>query len=185
MRRHEFAVSLAALMAASGLLLGGCLATDNELAAHNAENQAQFAAQDSRMDQLSSDSQAALARAEAAHKLATGDFQHAVLYTDDTVRFDTGSSSLSADAQASLAAFATRVKTDNKDVMIEIEGHADSRGAEDSNKALASARADAAMAYLHDQGIPLSRMDAISYGEAKAGMTTEAEDRRVSLIVLQ
>ncbi len=185
MGRHEFGVSLAALMAASGLLLSGCLATDKELAEHNAANEAQFASVNSRMDQVNADSQAALARAEQAHTLAQGDFQHTVLYTDDTVQFATGSAVLSADAQAALSAFAAKVKSDNKQVMIEIEGHADSRGSEDSNRTLANARAEAARTFLHDQGIPLNRMESISYGEAKSGVTTEAEDRRVTLIVMQ
>ena len=179
---------LAAALAAGGLTMTAC-ATHDEAAhakidAATAQAAQTNAAQDVRIDAASADAQAALARAEAAHKLATGDFQHSVLYTDDSVTFDTNSSTLSSDAQASLTAFAEKLKTENKNVYVEIQGHADSRGSEKSNQALGHARAVAAMNFLNTQGVPLHRMTATSFGETKSKGTSEAEDRRVVLVVV-
>src|SRR5579864_5670391 len=103
MRHHH--TWLAAVLVAGGLATGGC-ATQSYV-------DQQDAATNARIDEVRGDAQMALSRAEAAHKLAEGDFQHAVLFTDDTVKFDTDSSALSSDAQASLTAFAQRIRVDN------------------------------------------------------------------------
>ncbi len=179
---------LAAALAAGGLTMTAC-ATHDE-AAHaridsaTAQGAQTNAAQDVRIDAASADAQAALARAEAAHKLATGDFKHCVLYTDDSVVFDTDSSTQSSEAQSLLTAFADKLKADNKDVYVEIQGHADARGSEKSNQALGHARAVAVMNFLNTQGVPLHRMTATSFGETKSKGMGEAEDRRVALVVV-
>jgi outer membrane protein OmpA-like peptidoglycan-associated protein len=186
---------LATALAAGGLALSACATqedVDKSIAEHNAQNQQQFAQTDqqiaavnARVDQVGADAKAALVRANDAHKLAEGDFQHAVLYTDDSVKFDTGKSELSTEAQASLTAFADKIKSDNKNVYIEIEGHADARGATKYNHGLGQARADAVWRFLHDQGIPLYHMDRISYGENKVTGKGDTEDRRAVLIVME
>ena len=60
------------------------------------------------------------------------------------------------------------VKSENKGIYFEIEGHTDSVGPEAYNQKLGEERADAARNYLHDKhGIALARMSVISYGEDK------------------
>ena len=187
MRRHALGICTAAVLAAAGLAMGGCATeeyVDQSVAAHNAQNDQQFSDVNARVDQVKADAQAALARANEAHKLAEGDFQHAVLFTDDSVKFDTASADLSADAKASLTAFADKIKSDNKNVYIEVQGHADARGAASYNNKLAQARADAVVTFLNTQGIPLYHMNQISYGERKSTGKGDQEDRRAVLIVM-
>ncbi len=185
MRRHL--TWLAGVLAAGGLGVSGCATheyVDQSIAAHNAENQQQFASTNSRIDQVSADAQAALARAAAAHKLAEGNFQHSVLFTDDSVHFDTASANLSSDGQTALTALADKIKADNKNVYIEIEGHADTRGSMARNDQLGSDRAEAVRQFLHAQGIPLAHMDTISYGETKPTGKGDTEDRRAVVVVM-
>lgn len=184
--KHQH-IWLAAALAASGLAVSACAThedVDQAVATHNAQNEQQFADVNSRVDQVNADAQAALARANAAHKLAEGNFQHAVLFTDDSVTFDTASSDLSADAQASLTAFADKIKADNRNVYIEVQGHTDHHGSEALNHRLGHARADAVVNFLATQGIPLYHMTPTSYGENQPTGKGDAEDRRVVLVVM-
>jgi len=172
---------MAAALVATGLLIGGCATeeyVDQQIAATNA-----------RIDAVERDTQAAQARAEEAHALARGDFQDTVLMTDDSVRFETDKSDLSDSARASLANFAQRLKAENRNVHIEVVGHADATGRTEHNLRLGQLRADAVMRFLHSQGVSLRRMTAISYGEhmpkaANEAAAGRAENRRVVLVVL-
>ncbi len=178
MKNHP--IWLATVLAAGGLAMGGCAThqyVDRSIAEHNAQNQEQFAS-------VSADAQAALARANAAHKLAEENFQHAILFTDDTAKFNTDSSALSADTQASLIAFANRIKSDNKNVYIEVQGHTDATGSEASNHQLGHLRANAVADFLVTKGIPPYHLDATSYGEDYASGPAHPQDRRVVLVVM-
>lgn len=174
MRFHVSQPLLAVALAAAGLLVGGCATeeyVDQQIAATNA-----------RID-------AVQMRAQEAHRLAVGDFQDTVLMTDDSVRFDTDKSDLSDSARASLASFAQRLRTENRNVHIEVVGHADATGRTEHNLRLGKLRADAVMRFLHTQGVPLHRMSAISYGErmpkaANEAAAGRAENRRVVLVVM-
>ncbi len=55
----------------------------------------------------------------------------------------------------------------NPDLKIEISSHTDSRGSDQYNLALSIKRANAAMDYLLQNGVPASRLKAIGYGEQK------------------
>jgi peptidoglycan-associated lipoprotein len=194
MKQRAVGFGMAALLAAGGLALSGCATHEDvqeAIGAHNSQNeqdiargQGQHMDQQAQIDQLKGDSQAALARAEAAHKLAAGDFKHEIVFTDDSVKFETGKADLTAEAQSSLAAFAEKIKAGNKEVFIEIEGHADSRGSAAMNNQLAVRRAEATRQYLRDQGIPLNHMETVAYGETRSTSKGDAEDRRVVLVVL-
>jgi outer membrane protein OmpA-like peptidoglycan-associated protein len=132
--------------------------------------------------------QQASAKADEAGRKAAGDFQHRVLFTDDSIQFDTNKSDLSQENQTKLSAFADKLKSDNQNVYIEIQGHGDSRGSAKSNMALGERRADAVQRYLAGQGIPLYRMSTISYGEEKPkgdNATAEGQqaNRRAVLVV--
>jgi len=148
------------------------------------------AMQTEQLAKLSDTTKEALARANEANKLANHSFLFEVTLTDDAVHFGFDRSDLSADAKAALDAFAKRVKDENKNVYIEVQGNTDSVGSEQYNVVLGQARAEAGMRYLAMQhGFPLHRMSAISYGEFKPiadNKTAEgrAKNRRVTLVVL-
>ncbi len=140
---------------------------------------------------LSKSAREAMDRATAAGKLAQGKLVHEVVFSDETLKFGSDKARLGKDAEAALDAFAAKLKGENRNVFIEIQGHTDSRGAEALNLKLGEARAEAVRRYLNMKGgIPLHRMSVISYGESapvadnkvKAG---RQQNRRVVLVVLQ
>ncbi|MBM4181005.1 MAG: OmpA family protein [Betaproteobacteria bacterium] len=140
---------------------------------------------------LSKSAQEALDRATAAGKLAQGKLVHEVVLSDQTLKFGSDKAKLGKDAEAALDAFAAKLKSENRNVFIEIQGHTDSRGDAALNLKLGETRAEAVRRYLNMKGgIPLHRMSVISYGESapvadnklKAG---RQENRRVVLVVLQ
>ncbi|MDC7676204.1 OmpA family protein [Asticcacaulis machinosus] len=145
--------------------------------------------QDSRLTQLDATTQDALSRATAAGKLAEGKFVYSVVLTDDSVKFDTGKAVLSDQAKATLTQLADRLKADNKNVYLEIQGYTDSTGTDAINDKLGADRADSVRRFLNQQGVALNRMSSISYGSAQpvAGNDTSAgrsANRRVVIVVL-
>jgi len=135
--------------------------------------------------------QDALERATAAGKLAEGKLVHEVVLTDDQLRFGSDRVALSDEAKAVLDDFAARLKAENQNVYLEIQGHTDSRGEELANLRVGELRALAVRNYLNvSGGIPLHRMAVISYGESqpiadnrfRAG---REQNRRVVLVVLK
>jgi peptidoglycan-associated lipoprotein len=134
--------------------------------------------------------QDALERAMAAGKLAEGKLLYETVLSDDKVKFGFDKANLSDEAKAALDAFATQLKTENKNVYIEIQGHTDNIGGEAYNMKLGEQRAETVKDYLVRQGIPIFRMATISYGETAPvadNHTREgrAANRRVVLVVLQ
>lgn len=141
--------------------------------------------------QLSKTAQDAVERANAAGKMAQGKLVYEVVLSDDKLKFGPNKAKLSPDAEKSLDEFAAKLKGDNKNVFIEIQGHTDSTGEAAPNLKLGEARAEAVRRYLNMKGgIPLHRMSVISYGETapvadnkvKAG---RQQNRRVVLVVIQ
>lgn len=148
-------------------------------------------AQNREIANISGTAKEALARAEEAGKLAKGKFLFEVTLTDEAVKFGFNSATLSPEAKAALDAFAARVKAENKNVYIEIQGHTDSVGSENYNLKLGQERAESVLRYLNMQhGLPLHRMSAVSYGEFKPVADNKtnagrAQNRRVTLVVLE
>ena len=146
--------------------------------------------QQNSIDGLSRTAQEALDRANAAGKLAEGKFVYETTLTSQ-VAFGFQNSKLSDDMKTELDTFAAQLKADNKNVFVEIQGHTDSSGSEAVNLKYGKARAEAVRNYLAMKGgIPLHRMNVISYGESApiADNKTRAgrsENRRVTLVVLQ
>ncbi len=131
----------------------------------------------------------ALDRANAAHKLAEGKFLYQVVLSDDSVKFPTDVHQLSPEAESRLNELAQRLKTENRNVYLEIQGHTDSTGTKDYNDKLGEQRAEAVRRYLNEQGVALNRMQTISYGpDAPVAPNNTAEgrsmNRRVVIIVL-
>jgi peptidoglycan-associated lipoprotein len=132
----------------------------------------------------------ALERAKAAGKLAEGKLLYEVVLNSDKVQFPFEKNQLTDNSKEALDQFASQLKTDNKNVFIEIQGHTDNSGDENYNMRLGEQRAEAVRRYLNMQhGIPLHRMSVISYGETAPLVDNDsrehrAENRRVSLVVL-
>lgn len=132
----------------------------------------------------------ALDRAVAAGRLAEGKLLYETVLSDDKVKFGFDKAVLSDEAKAALDAFATQLKAENKNVYVEVQGHTDNVGGELYNEKLGKQRAEAVEEYLAKQGIPLFRIESISYGESEPvadNKTREgrAQNRRVVLVVLQ
>ena len=144
---------------------------------------------DTRIAELDKTTREALERAEAAGKLAEGKFVFSLVLSDDAVKFPVNKHLLSKEAEEKLAEFAQRLKGENKNVYLEIQGHTDATGSPEYNMNLGESRAEAVRRYLSKQGIALNRMSTISYGKdepvdsnkTKAG---RAKNRRVVVIVL-
>lgn len=146
---------------------------------------------DQKASKASQTAQDALQRAEKAHKLAKGKLLYEVAFTDDQFHFAFNSAKLNEKAKAALDAFATTLKQENKDVFLEIQGHTDSTGSEEYNYKLGLKRAEKVLRYLHvEQGIPLQRMQYISYGETRPvadnnSRENRAQNRRVVIVVME
>ena len=131
----------------------------------------------------------ALDRAIAAGKLAEGKFLYSEVLSDDSMKFQTGKATLSPEATARLDAFIEKLKTDNRNVFVEVQGHTDSTGAKDFNYRLGEERAEAVRRYLNQHGVALNRVSTISYGPdvpvaPNNDRTGRQANRRVVLIVL-
>jgi outer membrane protein OmpA-like peptidoglycan-associated protein len=145
---------------------------------------------DERITATSKTAQDALDRAMAAGKLAEGKFLYQTVLSDDKVKFPFNKSDLSNDAKAMLDSFSDGLKSQNKNVYVEIQGHTDNIGGDDYNLKLGEDRAEAVRRYLSTKGVALHRMSVISYGKTEPvadNKTKEgrAQNRRVVLVVLQ
>ena len=133
----------------------------------------------------------AMSKASSAEVLARGKLLYTVTLSDDTVKFPLDHAELGDAARQAIDEAVEPLKRENRGVYLEIEGHTDSSGPSDYNRALGEQRATAVRDYLHDQlGIALSRMQVISYGAASPivdNSTPEhrAENRRVVIKVLE
>jgi len=186
---------IATAIAVSAISLGGCATKDyvNEhVAAVDAKvqtTQGQVDQHQTHLAQLDQTTKEALDRATAAGKLAEGKFLYSMVLSDDSVKFPVDSSKLSPEAQERLTAFADKLKNDNRNVYLEIQGHTDARGPDAINTQLGEKRAEAVRLFMNQHGVPLNRMATISYGKqdpvannkTRAG---RAQNRRVVLIVM-
>ncbi len=184
-----------AAITASALSLGGCATKDyvnQQVAAVDTKVQAAQTTLDqhqTHLSQLDQSTKDALDRATAAGKLAEGKFLYSTVLSDDSVKFPADRSKLSSEAQQRLMDFADKLKNDNRNVYVEIQGHTDARGPDSLNSRLGEERAEAVRLFMNQHGVPLNRMATISYGKqdpvadnkTRAG---RAQNRRVVLIVM-
>ena len=84
----------------------------------------------------------------------------------DRVFFDTDSSTLDSEAQATLARQVEWLKQYGN-INVTVEGHADERGTREYNIALGERRASATKRFLVGKGIPANRISTISYGKER------------------
>ena len=144
---------------------------------------------DTHLAELDKSTRDALERAEAAGKLAEGKFVYSLVLSDDAVKFPINRFALSKEAQDKLMEFAERLKGENKNVYLEIQGHTDASGDKLYNYKLGEERAEAVRRFLSKQGIALNRMSTISYGEDEpvsknTSRKGRAQNRRVVVVVL-
>ena len=144
---------------------------------------------DSRVTQVEGTAGEALARANAAHKLAEGKFLYEMVLSDDSVKFPVDRAALSPEAESRLGELAQRLRAENRNVYLEIQGHTDASGDEEYNTELGDARAEAVRRYLARSGVALNRMATISYGEDAPVAPNEtpegrAQNRRVAIVVM-
>jgi len=106
-------------------------------------------------------------------------------------KFGFDSAALSNEAKGILDGVVQRLITENKGVYIEIQGHTDSTGTDEINKALGAKRAEAVMMYLYTQHhIPLHRMSTVSLGASmpvadNGTREGRAQNRRVEILVYE
>lgn len=172
----------------AGLTVSGC-ATKGFVREQVAVVDTRVGQVDTHLSQVEGTAADALARANAAHKLAEGKFLYEVVLSDDSVKFPVDRHALSPEAEARLDELAQRLKAENKNVYLEIQGHTDATGGEEYNEQLGQARAEAVRRYLNMHGVALNRMSTVSYGKdvpVAPNNTRDgrAQNRRVAIIVL-
>lgn len=191
---------VAAVVAVAGLSVSACATeayVDEHVAVvHNRVEEVntrvdgvagQVTALSGRVDGVDRAAQAAQTRADSAYKLAEGKFVMTEVGRE-TINFDTGKWTLSDEAKATLTALAQRLKSENKNVFLEIRGHADVRGSRQSNRQLGRERAGAVGRFLAEQGVPGNRMIVGSWGEDQPKVTEKtseanAANRRVEIVI--
>lgn len=196
---YRFRSSAVALVLAAGALsLGACASekyVNEHVAAVDAKAQATqgqvdaqqqaVQAHDARLAQLDQTTRDAMQRAQDAGKLAEGKFVYTQVLSDDSIKFPAKSAKLSSEAETRLLDLVNKLKADNKNVYIEIQGHTDATEA----GRLGDARAQAVRAFMNKQGVALNRLAAISYGKEQplASNNTRAgraQNRCVVVVVL-
>lgn len=154
-------------------------------------NQSRIDEQDGKITEASKTAQEALDRAVAAGKLAEGKFLYETAFSEDQIHFASNKAALDDAGKAALDGFAAKVKADNKNVYLEIQGHTDATGSDSHNYDLGLERAESVRRYLSQQhGFPLHRMSVISYGESAPMGDNKTKDgrkanRRVLVVVLR
>ncbi|HEX7029255.1 MAG TPA: OmpA family protein [Gammaproteobacteria bacterium] len=113
---------------------------------------------------------------------------------DQTIRmyevtFDNGTAILTAAARAELSALVLALRG-QPDLQIRIDGHTDSWGGAEENRALSVERAEAVATHLTLQGVPTQRMTVRGFGETRPveSNATEAgreRNRRIEIVLLE
>ena len=110
-----------------------------------------------------------------------------VNFAAKNVFFATGSYKLLPKSFASLKGVADLMKADAT-LMLDVDGHTDSQGSDESNQTLSDNRAASVKDYLISQGVEASRMISTGYGEGKPVADNEtaagrAKNRRTEMTV--
>jgi peptidoglycan-associated lipoprotein len=187
---HRTKIGVAGALAAAALTMSGCVTIESfdkhveEInQRHNALASSDWTL-DGRVSSVSQAAQVAQARADGAYKLAEGKFAMNEVGRE-SVNFEFGKSSLSDEAKATLTGLAERLKSENKNVYVEVRGHTDAVGGKQANRQLGRERAGNTARFLVDQGVPGNKIQLGSWGEdqPKAG-DAAAENRRVDVVVM-
>lgn len=106
-------------------------------------------------------------------------------FTLTGVTFETSSSVIRPSSFDRLDEVAEALKG-NPEVRVEISGHTDNVGSEESNQRLSLARAQSVRQYFIEKGVTAERLEAVGFGESRPVTTNEtpegrAENRRVEM----
>ena len=193
-RAGALTLTLAAVLslgacATKGFVRDQVAAIDQKVDQRSAETGSRLDRQGAQLADVDRTSREALERARAAGKLAEGKFLYSLVLSDDSVKFPVDRASLSTEAQTRLQAFVDKLKNDNRNVYLEIQGHTDNTGSPASNKRLGEARAEAVRLFMNRNGVALNRMATISYGQdapaaPNSNRAGRAQNRRVVVVVL-
>ncbi|MBN1550297.1 OmpA family protein [bacterium] len=153
-------------------------------------NESRIDKHENQLAELSVTTREAYERAEEAGQLAKGKFLYEIVLSEDRCKFGLDQWELGNECQAILDEFVSRIKIENKPVFIEIQGHTDASGDEAYNQLIGQRRAESVYRYLASSGIPLHKMNVISYGEKEPiadNSTPEGRraNRRVVVVVLE
>src|SRR6202012_197229 len=153
------------------------------------QQKSRIAEHDQMLARLDRTSREAYERAEAAGKLAEGKFLYNVTLQDDGYKFKTNKYALTDDEKSKLTELASNLKSSDKNVYLEIQGHTDATGTDDYKMKLGEERAEAVRLFLNEQGVALNRMETISYGKTVPVASNKTKDgraqnRRVQIVVL-
>jgi outer membrane protein OmpA-like peptidoglycan-associated protein len=135
--------------------------------------------------------QAAMSKAQDAEKAAKGKLVYTLTLSDDKVHFPFNKAEVSDEAKAIIDQTIAPLVQANKGVYLEIEGHTDNVGDAAYNVKLGEERAMAVRDYIAKKdGVALSRLSVISYGEEKPAVDNKtreerAQNRRVVIRVLE
>ena len=116
-------------------------------------------------------------------------FELPKLFVLDNVHFDTGKATLRKESYTELNELA-ELMTLKENLKVEIAGHTDNVGDDDSNLVLSQARADAVRNYVINKGISEERITAKGYGENYPVETNDTpqgrqKNRRTEVRILQ
>jgi len=174
---------------------GGVEANERRIGDLRTETDSKIARLEGQTEKAVEVGNAALSRADKANATAEAAQRGRLLWTvtlsDDRVKFSFDQAAIPAEAAAALDDLVQKIKSYDKAVYLEIEGHTDNTGGEAYNFALGEKRAMAVRNYLNQKGgIPLHAINTISYGESKpvADNSTPAgrsQNRRVVIRVLE
>ncbi len=117
---------------------------------------------------------------------AEREMKEKALAETSTLYFEFDNSTIGAQYEEMLSAHALYL-SENPDVKVTIEGHADERGTPEYNIALGERRANAVSKYLQASGVQADQISIVSYGEEKPlelGQSEEAyaKNRRAVLV---
>ena len=99
--------------------------------------------------------------------------------SEDQGNFKFGKTMLPDEAKAKIDEMVSQLKTDPKNIYLEIEGHTDGVGDAKTNERIGLERAEAVKRYLYEQyQIPLHKMNVISYGKEKPIAPNKTKDGR-------
>ena len=132
------------------------------------------------MDRQEQELNAAMARSEALSIRREQDILTATFKSEMMFGFD--SATLKPGAYAEIGRVAD-ILAKYPQTTIRVEGHTDSRGAEDYNQKLSEKRAESVKNAMVQKSVAPSRISTIGYGEAQPISSNDAINRRVNIVI--
>ncbi|WP_426360232.1 peptidoglycan-associated lipoprotein Pal [Pseudocolwellia sp. HL-MZ19] len=163
------------------LALAACSSTSEETEASQVDTNSQSVVEDT--VQVTAAQKEAMIAEQKRQQLAD---QLEALRSEHIVYFDFDTSTLNSQFTSVLNAHA-KFLSENSNVNVLVEGHADERGTPEYNIALGERRAKAVVTYLENMGVSSSQISVVSYGEEKPmvkdrSQSAFAKNRRAVLV---